>query len=54
MYKRLLEMNYGVTVRELCIVVLHPLQANYIAIKLPFMEAEVDAIFAYRRKTLNL
>lgn len=52
MYRRILETQYGETVTALALVVLHPDNASYRRIELPFLPAEIDAVLAHRRAQL--
>lgn len=53
-YRALLQRNYGITVNELALVILHPNNDTYRIIPLPFMDAEVEGMFAARRAALAL
>ena len=45
-YKTILEQKYGFIVKDLHLVVIHPENAeNYVKIKLPIMEKEIETIF---------
>jgi ATP-dependent exoDNAse (exonuclease V) beta subunit len=55
MYKRILERNYGVVIRDLYLVRLHPnnTRETYDLIKLPFLPMEIDTILQYRKTVLE-
>lgn len=52
-YKRILEEKYGIQIKDLCLVCLHPNQENYLKIEVPNMQEEVDAIFKERERKLK-
>jgi hypothetical protein len=51
-YKAIIEEKYGRKVVELCLVCLHPNNADYQLIPVPFMEKEMVNLFAYRKQML--
>lgn len=52
-YAALLEKNYGQKIKDLKLVVLHPKQTRPIVVSLPWLRAEVAALFAAREKCLR-
>jgi len=52
-YKYILENYYDKKVNELCLVILHPNNENYIKLKVPVLKEEVEAIFKMRKESLN-
>ena len=48
-YRRILQENYGETVSELALVILHPNNSKFRVLQLAMMEEEVDGIFAARK-----
>jgi hypothetical protein len=52
-YRRLLEKFYGMVVNELALVVIHPVNKSYKIVKLNLMDAEVDAMWAFRLEQMN-
>jgi hypothetical protein len=54
MYKAILEAQYGKQVQDLCLVLLHPSQANFQIVRVPDLHKEVQDLFALRKaKDLN-
>lgn len=53
-YRYILEKNYGYTVSELAIVVLHPINSNYRVLKLNLMDDEVESMLMARTKALAI
>jgi hypothetical protein len=51
-YKAIIEEKYGKKVVGLCLVCLHPNNADYQLIEVPFMEKELVDLFEYRRQML--
>ena len=51
-YRRILEELYGVSVSELALVVLHPINSSYRVVQLNRMDDEVTAMFADRARRL--
>jgi hypothetical protein len=53
-YKTIIEDKYGAKVVGLCLVCLHPDNANgsYQIIEVPFLEKEIADLFEYRRTML--
>lgn len=51
-YRALLQRNYGITVNELALVILHPNNESYRVIPLPFMDAEVEGMLGARAAAL--
>jgi hypothetical protein len=51
-YKTIIEEKYGKKVVGLCLVCLHPNNADYQLIEVPFMEKELVDLFEYRREML--
>jgi hypothetical protein len=51
-YKAIIEAKYGRQVVELCLVCLHPNNADYQLIPVPFMEKEIADLFEYRKQML--
>jgi CRISPR/Cas system-associated exonuclease Cas4 (RecB family) len=53
-YKAMLEMNYGVKVRDLYLVCLHPNNKNqsYQKIKVPIMKKEIKELFELKKSSL--
>jgi hypothetical protein len=51
-YKAIIEEKYGRKVVELCLVCLHPNNADYQLIPVPFLEKEMVDLFAYRKQML--
>ena len=47
-YAALLEKNYGVTITDMQLVVLHPRQTSYMVLKLPRLADEVEALMEHR------
>lgn len=45
-YKYILEEKYNEKIREMCLVVLHPNNKNYLRIELPNLQNEVKTVFA--------
>lgn len=52
-YRRILQKHYGFRVVELALVVLHPKNPDYVVVKLPFLEDEIDAIWEERAHHLT-
>jgi len=52
-YKTIIEEKYGKKVVGLCLVCLHPNNADYQLIEVPFMEKELVDLFEYRREMLQ-
>lgn len=52
-YKAIIEEKYGRKVVELCLVCLHPNNADYQLIPVPFMEKEMVDLFEYRKQMLR-
>lgn len=52
-YRRILEELYGVTVSELALVVLHPINSSFRVIQLNRMDDEVTLMFETRREQLK-
>ena len=52
-YKTIIEEKYGKKVVGLCLVCLHPNNADYQLIEVPFMEKELVDLFEYRRQMLK-
>jgi ATP-dependent exoDNAse (exonuclease V) beta subunit len=51
-YKTIIEEKYGKKVVGLCLVCLHPNNADYQLIEVPFMEKELVDLFEYRKEML--
>lgn len=51
-YKAIIEEKYGRKVVGLCLVCLHPNNADYQLIEVPFLEKELADLFQYRREML--
>ena len=51
-YKTIIEEKYGKKVVGLCLVCLHPNNADYQLIEVPFMEKELVDLFEYRKQML--
>lgn len=49
-YKRILETRYGIKVSEMCLVILHPDNDNYILEKVEDMSTYIDIIFSERER----
>jgi len=49
-YKTIIEEKYGKKVVGLCLVCLHPNNADYQLIEVPFMEKELVDLFEYRKE----
>ena len=54
MYKYILENYYGMKIKSLHLLVLHPNHENYLQIDVPFMDNYVDKLIQFRKKQLNL
>jgi len=54
-YKTIIEEKYGAKVVGLCLVCLHPDNANgsYQIIEVPFLEKEISELFDYRRTMVS-
>jgi hypothetical protein len=52
-YKAIIEEKYGRKVVELCLVCLHPNNADYQLIPVPFLEKEMVDLFEYRKQMLR-
>ena len=54
-YKKILETKYGKKVTGLYLVCMHPENPykNYERIEVPFLDAELEALFAYRRQQVE-
>ena len=52
-YRRILENKYGYKVKELALVVLHPSNPDFVLIKLPFLDREVDSMWRHRQSILD-
>ena len=52
-YKTIIEEKYGKKVVGLCLVCLHPNNADYQLIEVPFMEKELVDLFEYRKEMLK-
>jgi hypothetical protein len=52
-YRWILQKNYGVAVKSLYLVCLHPNYSNYQMIKLPILPAEIDDIINLRKQELS-
>jgi CRISPR/Cas system-associated exonuclease Cas4 (RecB family) len=52
LYRAILETFYGMIVREMFLVILHPNQEKYIKIKIPRMQTEAHLLFEFRRQFL--
>ena len=48
-YRRILQTNYGMTVNDLRLVILHPDNDDYMCLVVPFLDKEIDALFAMRQ-----
>ena len=53
-YAALLEKNYGKTVKNMSLVVLHPRQRGPMVLSVPWLRSEVTALFHERGKVLTL
>lgn len=51
-YKRILAERYGVNVRQLFLVILHPKQDEYIMLEVTPLDVEVEEIFQHRKRLL--
>jgi hypothetical protein len=51
-YKAIIEEKYGRKVVGLCLVCLHPNNADYQLIPVPFLEKEMVDLFTYRKQML--
>jgi hypothetical protein len=52
-YKYILETSYGVSIRDMFIVQIHPTQSGYKKIKMPDLGREVDILILNRSNDLN-
>ena len=52
-YKAILEKNYGVTVKDLYLIVIHPKNETYLKIKCANLQNEVKDMFNERLKQIN-
>jgi hypothetical protein len=52
-YKWLLQKSYGVKIREMFLVVLHPDQENYIKVPINDMQDEIEEMVEMRKRELN-
>ncbi|MBQ2047271.1 MAG: hypothetical protein II260_08790 [Muribaculaceae bacterium] len=52
-YKYILEKNYGITIENMYIVVLHPMYGNYKKLKIPNMSKEITIIKSHIVKSLK-
>jgi hypothetical protein len=48
-YRRILQTNYGMTVTDLRLVILHPDNSDYMCLVVPFLDKEIDSLFAMRQ-----
>lgn len=53
LYRRILQAKYGTSVSKMCLVVMHPDNADYRRIELPILDAEIDAALAARRREID-
>lgn len=53
-YKAILEEKYGKKVTELCLVRLHPDEETYELLDVPFLEREIEDLFAVRKIQLEI
>jgi len=53
LYRKLLKLNYGIEIKSMCLVQLHPSWPSYIKYECPMMEREIDLIFAQRISQLS-
>lgn len=51
-YKKIIEKNYGKIIDEMYLLILHPDNCNYIKIKVPNLENEVNNLFQFRKTLL--
>ena len=51
-YKRILETLYGLKIKEMCLVVLHPDNDTFKLVEIHEMKKEIDYIFKERKKNL--
>lgn len=54
LYRKLLKLNYGIEVKSMCLVQLHPSWPSYIKYECPILEKEIDIIFAQRISQISL
>lgn len=47
-YRKLLKLNYGIDVKSMCLIQLHPDWKTYIKYECPILDSEVDLLFAER------
>ena len=52
-YKRLLETLYGLSIVEMCLVILHPDNDSFITIPVYEMKKEIDYIFKERKAAFS-
>lgn len=52
-YKAILEEKYNKKITDLVLVVLHPLQKKYQLVPVPLLTAEINDLFALRKRMLN-
>jgi len=53
-YRRILQKNYGLTVSDLRLVILHPDHNDYMCLVVPFLDKEIDALFEMRENELKV
>jgi ATP-dependent exoDNAse (exonuclease V) beta subunit len=53
MYKRILEKNYNVKIRNLYLICIHDANDNYLRFDLPVLNKEIDLIYETRLKLFN-
>ena len=54
LYRSILQRLYGLTVRDLQLVVLHPDHDDYMVAEVPLLDDEIEAVLAYRLAQLEL
>ena len=47
LYRYILEKNYGITIKNMSIVILHPIYSNYIKYEIPRMDTEINIIIRH-------
>ena len=53
MYKRILEKNYNIKIRNLYLICIHDINDNYLKFNLPILNNEIDLIYEKRLKLFN-
>lgn len=54
-YRKILREKYDINITKLCLVVLHPNNSSqsYDVVELPFMDDELEKLWAFRKTQLN-